>query len=74
MSLSYEVCIAVWHEAAQVEIGLGVTPDDGDIQGLRQAMYKAREKARNPTFQDMETYISPNGKELWLCRKRASLS
>jgi hypothetical protein len=72
--MNYEVCLALWHDALACEFGLGVTPDDGDLRGLQQAMYKAREKARDIRLQELMIFIDPDEKELWICKKQTSLS
>lgn len=72
MSYSRAVCEGIWSEALAVENGLAITPEDGDIKALRQDLYKARELIMDARLHTLAMHVSPDGKELWICKKPTS--
>lgn len=69
MAYSKAVCEALWTEALNTEHGIAITPEDGDIRGLRTELYRTRELLMDARLHTLAVHVDPDGKELWLCKK-----
>lgn len=72
MSYSKDLLAALWEEALKAEHGVAIEPDDGDLPHLRQELYRTREALMDARLQTLVLHVSPDNKEIWLCKKQTN--
>lgn len=65
------IYIPLWERALETEIGIAIRTNNPQI--LRQELYKAREAANNPLFEDVIMFLPKDKDEVFLCRKSVEL-
>ena len=74
MAYGKDICAALWTEALQSQHGVAITPEDEDLSALRRELYKTRESLMDARLHTLNMFVSPDGKELWLCKKQENHS
>lgn len=71
MPRNTNIFIPLWERALETEIGISISTNQPQL--LRQELYRAREAANRPEFQDVIMFLPVDKDEVFLCRKSVEL-
>lgn len=65
------IYIPLWERALEAEIGIAIATNQPQL--LRQELYRAREAAANPAFDEVIMFLPKDKDEVFLCRKSVEI-
>lgn len=65
------IYIPLWERALESEIGIAVVCNKPQL--LKVELYRARELAQRPEFDDIIMFLPASGEEVFLCRKTVEI-
>ena len=65
------IYVPLWERALEAEIGIAIATNNTQL--LRQELYRARESANRPEFDDVIMFLPVGRDEVFLCRKSVEI-
>ena len=70
--MSDEILLALWQQATEAEIGIGVTIDEDDRKWFVNHLYRVRQESGIEELEEI-ILLLPKLDEIFLCKKQTNL-